>query len=45
LSLTYTVAEGLAVGDPGAKGAWVVHLLHEGQGLATDVEDAAILDA
>ena len=37
--LTYTVAEGLAVGDPGAKGAWVLRLLREGQGLATDVGD------
>ena len=34
--LTYTVAEGLAVGDPGAKGAWVLRLLREGQGLATE---------
>ncbi len=43
--LTYTVAEGLAVGDPGAKGAWVLRLLRQHGGLATDVEDAAILDA
>jgi threonine synthase len=43
--LTYTVAEGLAVGDPGAKGAWVLRLLREGQGLATDVGDEAVLDA
>jgi threonine synthase len=42
--LTYTVAEGLAVGDPGAKGAWVLRLLREGNGLATDVEDEAVLD-
>lgn len=43
--LTYTVAEGLAVGDPGAKGAWVLRLLREENGLATDVEDEAVLDA
>jgi threonine synthase len=43
--LTYTVAEGLAVGDPGAKGAWVLRLLRDGKGLATDVEDQAVLDA
>ena len=45
IPLTYTVAEGLAVGDPGAKGAWVLRLLREGKGLATDVEDPAVLDA
>jgi threonine synthase len=43
--LSYTVAEGLAVGDPGAKGAWVLRLLREENGLATDVEDEAVLDA
>jgi threonine synthase len=43
--LSYTVAEGLAVGDPGAKGAWVLRLLRDGQGLATDVGDEAVLDA
>jgi threonine synthase len=43
--LTYTVAEGLAVGDPGPKGAWVLRLLKEENGLATDVEDEAVLDA
>jgi threonine synthase len=43
--LTYTVAEGLAVGDPGAKGTWVLRLLREEQGLATDVADQAVLEA
>jgi threonine synthase len=43
--LTYTVAEGLAVGDPGPKGAWVLRLLRADKGLATDVEDEAVLDA
>jgi threonine synthase len=43
--LAYTVAEGLAVGDPGAKGAWVLRLLREEHGLATDVEDEPVLDA
>jgi threonine synthase len=43
--LSYTVAEGLAVGDPGAKGAWVLRILRDGKGLATDVEDQAVLDA
>jgi threonine synthase len=42
--LSYTVAEGLAVGDPGPKGAWVLRLLRDGHGLATDVADEAVLD-
>ena len=44
IPLTYTVAEGLAVGDPGAKGAWVLRILRESQGLAAEVEDDAIVD-
>jgi threonine synthase len=43
--LSYTVAEGLAVGNPGAKGAWMLRILRASGGLATDVEDDAVLDA
>ena len=45
LKIGYTVAEGLAAGDPGKKGEWVLRLLREGKGLAGDAEDAEILDA
>jgi threonine synthase len=45
IRLSYTVAEGLAVGDPGAKGAWMLRILRASGGLATDVEDEAVLDA
>ncbi len=41
----YTVAEGLAAGDPGRKGAWVLRLLREQGGLAGDAEDDEILAA
>jgi threonine synthase len=41
----YTVAEGLAAGDPGRKGAWVLRLLREDKGLAADAGDEAILAA
>jgi threonine synthase len=41
----YTVAEGLACGDPGRKGEWVLRLLRELHGLAGDAEDEEILDA
>jgi threonine synthase len=44
IPLTYTVAEGLAVGDPGAKGRWVLRILRESGGLAGEAEDEAILD-
>ena len=43
LKIGYTVAEGLAAGNPGRKGDWVLRLLREGDGLAADVEDDAIL--
>jgi threonine synthase len=43
LKIGYTVAEGLAAGDPGKKGAWVLRLLHELGGEAGDAEDDAIL--
>src|SRR5438034_11627031 len=45
LNIGYTVAEGLAAGNPGKKGDWVLRLLREGKGLAGDAEDAEILDA
>lgn len=41
----YTVAEGLAAGNPGRKGAWAVRLLLEEKGIAVDVEDDEILAA
>jgi threonine synthase len=43
LQIGYTVAEGLAAGDPGRKGAWVLRLLRELDGDAGDAEDDAIL--
>jgi threonine synthase len=45
LKIGYTVAEGLAAGDPGRKGDWVLRLLRDGGGLAGDAEDEAILAA
>jgi threonine synthase len=45
LAIGYTVAEGLAAGNPGRKGDWVLRLLREGGGTAGDAEDEAILDA
>jgi len=41
----YTVAEGLACGNPERKGAWVLRLLREQGGLAGDAEDEEILEA
>ncbi|PYM91016.1 MAG: hypothetical protein DME04_20395 [Candidatus Rokuibacteriota bacterium] len=43
LTIGYTVAEGLAAGNPGKKGEWVLRLLREGKGLAGDAEDDEIL--
>jgi threonine synthase len=43
LKIGYTVAEGLAAGNPGKKGAWVLRLLREQQSLAGDAEDDEIL--
>jgi threonine synthase len=43
LQIGYTVAEGLAAGDPGRKGAWALRLLREHGGDAGDAEDDAIL--
>ncbi|MBI4269634.1 MAG: pyridoxal-phosphate dependent enzyme [Candidatus Rokubacteria bacterium] len=45
LKIGYTVAEGLAAGNPGRKGEWVLRLLREGRGLAGDAEDEEILEA
>jgi threonine synthase len=43
LTIGYTVAEGLAAGDPGRKGAWALRLLRELGGDAADAEDEEIL--
>jgi threonine synthase len=45
LRIGYTVAEGLAAGNPGKKGEWVLRVLRETGGVAGDAEDEAILDA
>ena len=45
LKIGYTVAEGLAAGNPGKKGAWVLRILRETGGVAGDAEDDAILAA
>lgn len=45
MTIGYTVAEGLAAGNPGRKGEWVLRLLSEAKGLAGDAPDEAILDA
>jgi len=45
LKIGYTVAEGLAAGNPGRKGDWVLRLLREGGGAAGDAEDEEILEA
>jgi len=45
LTIGYTVAEGLAAGNPGRKGDWVLRLLREQDGVAGDAEDADILAA
>ncbi|HXG02319.1 MAG TPA: pyridoxal-phosphate dependent enzyme [Candidatus Binatia bacterium] len=45
VKIGYTVAEGLAAGDPGRKGEWVLRLLREDDGLAGEAEDEEILEA
>jgi threonine synthase len=45
LRIGYTVAEGLAAGNPGKKGDWVLRLLREQKSLAGDAEDDEILAA
>jgi threonine synthase len=45
LTIGYTVAEGLAAGDPGRKGQWTLRILRQLDGLAGDAEDDEILAA
>jgi threonine synthase len=45
LKIGYTVAEGLAAGNPGRKGDWVLRLLREHGGAAGEAEDEEILAA
>ncbi len=45
LKIGYTVAEGLAAGDPGRKGDWVLRILRETGGVAGEAEDEEILAA
>ena len=45
LTIGYRVAEGLAAGNPGRKGDWVLRLLREHGGIAGDAEDEEILAA
>jgi threonine synthase len=45
VKLGYTVAEGLAAGDPGRKGEWVLRILRESGGVAGQAEDEEILEA
>ena len=40
----YTVAEGLAAGNPGRKGQWVLRILNETGGVAGEAEDEEILE-
>jgi threonine synthase len=43
LKIGYTVAEGLAAGNPGRKGEWTLRLLRQLGGLAGDAGDEEIL--
>ncbi|HXU88089.1 MAG TPA: pyridoxal-phosphate dependent enzyme [Methylomirabilota bacterium] len=45
LTIGYTIAEGLAAGNPGRKGEWVLRLLRRDAGAAGDAEDDEILAA
>lgn len=45
ITIGYTVAEGLAAGNPGRKGEWVLRWLRDQKGLAADAEDEDILAA
>src|SRR5215472_14317739 len=45
IKIGYTVAEGLAAGDPGKKGAWALAILEDTGGIAGDAEDEEILEA
>jgi threonine synthase len=44
VKIGYTVAEGLAAGDPGRKGDWVLRILNETGGVAGDADDEEILE-
>jgi threonine synthase len=44
IKIGYTVAEGLASGNPGKKGEWTLRLLRESGGLAGDAPDEEILE-
>jgi len=44
VKIGYTVAEGLAAGDPGRKGEWVLRILNETGGVAGDAEDEEIIE-
>jgi threonine synthase len=44
VKIGYTVAEGLAAGNPGRKGAWALRILNETGGVAGDAEDEEILE-
>ncbi|HET7295750.1 MAG TPA: pyridoxal-phosphate dependent enzyme [Gemmatimonadales bacterium] len=44
IKIGYTVAEGLAAGDPGKKGEWTLRILRESGGVAGDAEDQEILE-
>jgi threonine synthase len=44
VTIGYTVAEGLAAGNPGRKGEWVLRILNETGGVAGDAEDEEILE-
>jgi len=44
IKIGYTVAEGLAAGDPGRKGEWTLRILNETGGVAGDAEDEEILE-
>jgi len=45
LAIGYTVAEGLAAGNPGKKGDWVLRILRDMGGAAGDAEDDEIIAA
>ncbi len=45
IKIGYTVAEGLAAGNPGKKGEWVLRILRETCGVAGQAEDEEILNA
>ena len=45
VTVRYTVAEGLAAGNPGRKGDWVLRLVRENKGLVADADDPEILEA